>query len=484
MRLARSNAFRVALAFAGGLTLTTYVVFAIVDFQFYRSNVALARSVLEDEVGKALAASTDRLKAQLALRLTQDLRHLDYVGLYDASGRLVFGNLAGVPSVPADGVAHLVYASPPQPEAWQSEHAIFVARVRPDGGKLVLGRSLVYVDEFEHAMRRVFAETVLPVVVLALMIGVLVSIRASRRLLSIKEAIARVMAGELAVRLPVRRSNGDMDELVRAVNHMLDEIGRLVGQIRSVGDNIAHDLRAPLAVTRARLERGLAGRSEQELRCLVEGALADLDRAMTTVAALLRISDLESGLRRGRFAAVHLAALCWEVHELFEPLAEAKGVSLGLAIGGEPVISGDADLLREALTNLVDNAVKFTPSGGRVEVGCGQAGTLLRVRDTGPGVAPEERAKILKRFYRSAATRDLAGVGLGLSITATIVDLHGLSLEIGDAAPGAAFSIAARTAPAEHPAGSRSQAGGLAKRRASLPAEDQQPAAEQAAIRD
>ena len=441
IRLVRSSAFRVALAFACGLTLTTYVVFAIVDWQFYRWNVALVRSVLEDEAVKALAESSQQLQTRLDLRLTQDLRHLDYVGLYNRDGSLTFGNGAATLPVPPDGRAHFVRAPPPQPEPWQSENAIFVAHRRPDGGVLLLGRSLVYVEQLEATMGRVFAETIVPVTFVALLVGALVSVRASRRLTRIQDAITRVMAGNLLVRLPSRGSPDDIDELCRAVNLMLDEIGRLVGQIRSVGDNIAHDLRAPLAVMRARLERGLAGSSEETLRTLTVEALGDLERAMTTVTALLRISNLESGIRRGAFARVDLAAVCREACELFQPLAEAKGAALDLSIHAQLFVSGDTDLLREALANLIDNAIKFTPAGGRVRVETGGPGFLFRVSDTGPGVLPEERAKIVKRFYRSEATCETPGVGLGLSMTATIVDLHGFRLEIGAADPGATFTV-------------------------------------------
>ena len=441
IRLIRSNAFRVAFAFAAGLTITTYVVFAIVDWRFYRLNVVLVRSVLQDEIVKALNDPTDRLRHRLELRLTQDLRHLEYVGLYDRSGAPTFGNIAGGLPVPIDGKAHLVRMSPPQAEPWQSENVIIVAHRRADGSVLLLGRSLVYVDQLEQTMLHVFVGTIVPVVLLALAVGVFVSVRASRRLGAIRDAIGQVMAGDLHVRLPSRESPDSVDELCRAVNQMLDEIGRLISQIRSVGDNIAHDLRAPLAVMRARLERGLAGSSDTSLRELAREALSDLERAMTTVTALLRISALESGTRRGGFAAVDLAAVCRDTFELYQPLAEAKGVSMELDIRTHPVSPGDGDLLREALANLIDNAVKFTPSGGRVVVACGEPGTLVCVRDTGPGVHPGERAKVVKRFYRSPATRHEVGIGLGLSMAATIVDLHGFDLDIGDAKPGATFTI-------------------------------------------
>lgn len=446
--LLRSTAFRIALVFATTLVATTYLVFALVYFEVYTGNVALVRSVLRDEATKARDAPVETLRRQLELRLTQDLRHIDYVGLYDAAGRETFGNVAPALRIPVDGATHLVRTAPPQPDAWQSENAIFVAERRADGGTLVLGRSLVYVDQLAGAMQRAFAAAIVPIVILALIVGTIVSMRALRRLNAIQQAITRVMQGELEVRLPARGSSDDVDELVRAVNRMLDEIVRLLAQIKSVGDNIAHDLRAPLAVMRARLERGLAGSSEAQLRHLAGEALGDLERAMTTVTALLRISELENGLRRKAFAPLDLAAVCRDAFDLFEPLGEAKGLTMMLVAPAPVPVSGDGDLMREAIANLIDNAIKFTPAGGTVHVEAGLDAALVRVRDDGPGIAPHERERILKRFYRAESARDVPGVGLGLSMATTIVELHGFELRVGDARPGAVFDIVAGRAAA------------------------------------
>lgn len=444
-RLLRSTAFRVALAFALALTLTTSLVFALVAWRFYQSDLALVRSVLQDEVAKALPEPLESLRRQLELRLTQDLRHLDFVGLFAADGSALYGNVPSGFDVPEDGRSHVLRAPAPRPEEWGSGNAVFVARRRPDGVLLVLGRSLATADELEAAMLGAFAATLVPVVLLALVLGTVVSRRAFRRLASIQDAVDRVMAGELDTRLPARGTNDDVETLVRAVNLMLDEFGRLIGQIKSVGDNIAHDLRAPLAVMRARLERGLAGTSETELRSLTAAALDDLERAMTTVTALLRISELESGVRRGAFSPVDLAAIGRDAYELFEPLAEAKGVAMGLVAPRPLLVQGDGDLLREALANLVDNAIKFTPSGGRVSLRFDGDDTLVVVSDSGPGIGCEERDKIFRRFYRSPNTATLApGNGLGLSMAATIVELHGFELHVGDNAPGATFEIRRR----------------------------------------
>ena len=308
----------------------------------------------------------------------------------------------------------------------------------------MLGRSLATINELEKAMLDAFIAASVPIVLLALAGGTVIGRRSSRRLAGIQNAVDRVMGGELEVRLPARGTNDDVETLVAAVNLMLDEFVRLVGQIKSVGDDIAHDLRAPLAVARARLERGLSGTSEAELRRLTAAALADLERAATTVTALLRISALESGVRRGAFAPVDVAAVGADVYELFEPLAQAKGVAMVLDAPGPTLVPGDEDLLREAVANLVDNAVKFTPSGGSVTIACsGGTDTLIAVSDTGPGVCAGEIDRIFKRFYRARATSGLVpGNGLGLSMAATIVDLHGLELRVGDNAPGAIFAIA------------------------------------------
>lgn len=442
----RSSPFKIALVFACAVTVTSYLVLALVYLHVYSSNVLSVRSVLEDEIVKAQNAPIERLRQQLSLRLTQDLRHLDYVGLYDKNGQLTFGNVAPDLHIPRDGQAHLLYTQPPQPEDVEPEKAVLVAITRPDGGSLVLGRSLIYAEQLQHAMLTGSAVAILPVVLLALLSGTVVSLRASRRLAEIRTAINRVMHGDLHVRLPARGRPDDIDELVRAVNQMLDEIVRLLHQIKSVGDNIAHDLRAPLAVMRARLERGLAGASETRLRDLTEEALVDLERAMTTVTALLRISELESGLRRSAFDSVDLALVCRDAYDLYQPLAEAKEVTLSLDARNQVFVTGDGDLLREALANLVDNAIKFTPNGGRVVISCGTVDALMSVRDNGPGIAPSERDKILKRFYRSQSTRHLPGVGLGLSMATTIVELHGLALRIGDNAPGTVFDITAASA--------------------------------------
>jgi signal transduction histidine kinase len=260
---------------------------------------------------------------------------------------------------------------------------------------------------------------------------------------SIDQTIGQIMDGNFQSRLPLGGHKDEIDDVISAVNRMLDEILRLLRQLKSVGDNIAHDLRNPLAVVAARLNRVLNEGDPQKLAPAVRQSLADLDKAMTAVAALLRISELENWSRRSAFKDVDLAGICAEVSDFYAPLAEASEVTLTTKAQTPLIAHGDADLLREALINLVDNAIKFTPKGGhvRIEAETCSEGVILRVADTGPGIAAHEREKVVKRFYRAPEARNIPGNGLGLSMVAMIADLHGLQLHIADNHPGALIEL-------------------------------------------
>jgi PAS domain S-box-containing protein len=215
-------------------------------------------------------------------------------------------------------------------------------------------------------------------------------------------------------------------------------------EAKVVGDNIAHDLRTPLTRVRIRLERGREHAATlEEMREVADRAIAGLDQSLTTITALLRITEIEHSRRREGFSEVQLAALIREAADLYEPIAENKGVILRVEAPDGPIVRGDRDLLFEAVANLVDNALKFTPEGGRVELTLlhQEAETVIRVSDTGPGISEAEREAVTQRFYRSDKSRNTKGLGLGLSMVAAIIKLHSFRLRIS-AGPGCTAEIA------------------------------------------
>jgi signal transduction histidine kinase len=448
----KARAFRLALAFSLAITIATAAAFAFIYLQVSRADVERVGAVLVDEAAKSQGNSEAQLRQALELRLTRDLRRLDFVALIDPKGALVFGNVPGMPPIPIDGRAHVVREELLPDSSGSREPAIFVARRLADGGVLVLGRSLRESYELQETLLRALAIALLPTILAIMAIGAIFGRRASQRFERVHDAIVRIMNGELDSRLPVTNEDRDIDKVARAVNLMLDEIARLLEQLKNVGDNIAHDLRTPLAVARAKIERALNNESEiEQLREAMEAALAQIEKVSMTISAILRVSAVQHGARETQFRDIDLAAVCEQVFDFYEPLAESKRVTMVVDAARPVPVRGDEDLMREAVSNLVDNAIKFTPAGGnvRIEARMANGRPLVLVSDTGLGVPPQERTRIFDRFYRGERSDKSPGHGLGLSIAETIANLHGFKLTVEDNKPGARFELrAAAPAPA------------------------------------
>jgi len=439
-----ARTFRLALAFALAISAATVAAFALIYFEVSRGDISRISVILTEEAQRSADAPQERLRDALAARQTRDIRRIDYLSLFNANGDLLLGNLAHMPPIPVDGRAHLLTAGQMESLGAAAQATIVVARRRADGGVALLGRNVQDIFEIENTLLRALALSLAPTIVAILAIGAFFARRSSLRLAHLHEAIARIMEGQLQSRLPAAVDGDEIDRIAHSVNLMLDEIERLLDQLKSVGDNIAHDLRAPLTLARIKLDRALESAPEGA-SVYIEAAQTQLDRAAVTIAALLRISAVENGPREKHFRDVDLAEICAQAVEFYEPVAEAKSISLTSSLSGPLWIRGDEELLREAIANLVDNAIKFTGPGGTAQVKAAEVEgrPFVEVRDTGPGVDPAERDLIFRRFYRAAAVGGAAGHGLGLSIARTIAELHGFDLRVEDNAPGARFVMRA-----------------------------------------
>jgi signal transduction histidine kinase len=312
-----------------------------------------------------------------------------------------------------------------------------IAQKLPDGDVLVIGRNVDEVEEIAHVVGGALALGLVPAVLLCLAVGVALNGRARKRIIEVNERVERIVAGDLRERLPHRDRDDPFSKLAMIVNGMLDEMESLIRSLAGVGNDIAHDLRTPLTRAWLMLERGRnSATTLEQLRTVADKTIEALDQGLSIVTAILRLAEIEQSQRLAGFGKVALADLVREVVDMYQPIAEDKGIALLIHSPHEPNVHGDRDLLIEAVANLVDNAVKFTPPGGQVEIGLirGRGESIVRVKDTGAGVSEHERDAVLRRFYRSDKTGHTSGLGLGLNLVAAIVRLHGFRLTI---VPGA-----------------------------------------------
>ncbi len=278
----------------------------------------------------------------------------------------------------------------------------------------------------------------------ALVIAALGGIFARRALQARVEVIGRTAAaivqGDLGQRVPEGGSDDEFDQLSRTINQMLEQIQRLIEGVRNVSNAVAHDLRTPLAEARARLEDVLGQRPSPDVVFAEIGeTLGDIDRLIEMSNALLRLAEIDSGVRRSGFRQVPLAEIVTEVAELYQPAAEAKGIEFNVEAPGGLTVNGDPFLLAQAVGNLVDNAIKYAPSGGHVAVRLkhsAEAEIAIAVSDDGPGIPDAKKQHVTERFYRGDSSRGKAGVGLGLSLVASVAGLHGGTLVLADNHPG------------------------------------------------
>jgi signal transduction histidine kinase len=424
---ARTTTFRWTLTIAGAFVLCILVLFGFVYWQTAAYMTARVDGLITEELNVVTASTPDWW-------LRQDPRRIRVAGLFDADGRYIEGNIESLPpgltrEVPTNA-AVVRFDS----HGRELQQVRVIAHLLPNGHVFVIGRNIDEIVEIADIVRQTLLLGLLPAFALALIIGIVLSQRAHDRVSEVNRRIQRVVAGDLRERLPTSGRGDPFDQLALSVNGMLGNIESLIREIAGVGDNIAHDLRTPLTRVRVRLERGRAHASTlNEFHTTVDQAISGLDQSLAIITALLRIAEIEHSRRLEGFSQVPLGPLVHEIGDLYEPIAEDKGVALRVESTDEATVHGDRDLLFEAVANLVDNAVKFTPEGGRVELALlrRQGETVIRVSDTGPGIPEMERGAVTKRFYRSDKSRRTEGLGLGLSLVAAIVNLHGFRFTIG-----------------------------------------------------
>lgn len=369
-------------------------------------------------------------------RLDRSDRPQSVVLVMRRDGRVLAGNVAAWPPNVVIGppvTIEIFRVARNQPEAMR-----VIGTVLPDGTRLLTG----HVIEGELAFVGAMEVAMVAAMVVALLLAGLAGWAAARliaaRLGRTAQTVAAVTAGDLDQRVALDGGSDAFEALGRSVNAMLDRIAMLVGELKLATDGLAHDLRSPLTRLRATLERALAAAESEEGRVAVLRAMDEGDRLLGMLDTALRITRAEAGIGREAFQPVDLSALVADVADMFEPLAEDRGLMIVVTQAPAITVPANREMIGQAVANMVDNALKYGAGIIRMGVTEVEGAVAITVADDGPGIPVDRRDDALRRFGRLDAARTEGGAGLGLSLVAAVAHLHSGTLELGDNAPGLA----------------------------------------------
>ena len=453
----RSSTFRLTLAYLGLFGLSSTILLVAIYIMTARFNDLQVRTVIEEEVAwlrdQSQTGGIEALERLVAERsAVEPNRRAIYLLVNPLGGRLA-GNLSFWPNA-ADRSGYVRFDIDVHEGGSgqaRSHPALAKVFISPAGYGLLVGRDI---HDLAQAQQQVKAASFLGVgaiVVLGLVGGLILSRWMLARLERINRSTTRIMEGELGRRIAIRGNGDEFDDLAQNLNGMLDRIERLLAGMRQVSEDIAHDLRTPLTRMRSRIEVALMGTPDpDEWRGLLEQTLQDADRLIETFNALLAIARAEAGAQQGDWERLDLAEVARDVADLYEPLAEEGSINLKLDLLPGAIILCHRQLVSQAIANVADNAVKYTPAGGTVTIATSpHPQPTVTITDTGPGIPAELRDHAKQRFVRLDAQRTTPGSGLGLSLVDAVAKLHEAKLTLEDNRPGLKVTLAFKAAAAQ-----------------------------------
>jgi len=457
LKLLRSTSVRLALGYA---LLFIVSSLALVGFLWWRT-----AGYLDREIDAVIIADTravgDRLRdfglagavATVTERVLQTRDERAIYLLADPLLKPVAGNLDAWPAQvkPTPGWYQVELVQDNKLHATRILHVVL-----PGNFHLLVGRDVQDRVVVQSLILNALFWAAAAAIAIAVAGGLLVRRAILRRIEAINRTAIAIMHGDLSQRVPVRGTSDEFDQLARTINSLLDQIAVLIDSVRNSSNAVAHDLRTPLAETRARLEELLRTRPPADMTfAQIQEAVADIDRIIGMFNALLRLAEIDSGERRAGFHTVDVASLAAEAAELYGPLIEERGARLNVDAPPGMTVQGDPFLLAQAIGNLLDNAAKYAPPGSTIALRLARRSdgrVEITVADQGPGIPDAEKGRVTERFYRGDASRSTAGVGLGLSMVEAVARLHGGALTLADNDPGLVARIVLPAAETEQKA--------------------------------
>jgi signal transduction histidine kinase len=440
-RLLRSAGFRFAAVYA---LLLAASAAALALFLWWstaglldRQTTAAIRADAQSLSERFAAGGLPALVVTIEERLTQNVEDDAIYLLVDPAGRPIAGNLTHWPqgATPQDGEWYEL----PIERAGMRSLAVVRSFNLPNGYRLLIGRDAQVRAQLRTLLTGALLWALVVVVAMATVGALVVRSLFRHALANVSATAAAIAGGDFSQRVRLSGRGDEFDQLAETINDMLNRMARLMEGVREVSNAIAHDLRTPITRARARLEdASLHATTPDQLRMAIERATADLDGIVAVFQALLRIAEIEAGSRRAAFATLDVVPLLADVAELYGAVAEEKGVTLTVGAPPRLPMFGDRELVQQAVANLVDNAVKFSPPGGAVTLSAAttRAGVEIAVADQGPGIPEGDRERAVERFFRGESARNSPGAGLGLALVQAVAQLHGGVLRLGGGAPG------------------------------------------------
>ena len=443
--LIKSTGFRFALLHTLVFVLSVSVIAWVAEVTVTSALERQARDRVESEIASLTSEyqrhGWDGLRSTIEEQSTAAKRRLQYA-VIDKNGQVIAGDryLAGFART-TNSVAQIV----PRHDGEDATDRILVASRLLDGGlRLVVADNLESVEDVEDVVLNGFLVALALSLLLGLGAGVLFTRSLLRRVDGVTRTAEAIIGGDLSQRIALTGSGDDFDRLSTTLNTMLDRIHDLLENLRQVSNDIAHDLRTPLARLRQQLEDARNHASTPgDYERAIDRAILEADGLLDTFSALLRIAQIEAGAQHSSFRTVDLSDIMQTVADAYGPVLEDSGRSLETDLPGPFTITGDRELLIQLFSNLVENALRHTPKGTNVAMRLSREGPLARavVSDNGPGIPEGERGRVLRRFYRLEHSRTTPGSGLGLSLVAAIAELHQAQIELSDNEPGLKITL-------------------------------------------
>ncbi|EIJ43617.1 signal transduction histidine kinase [Beggiatoa alba B18LD] len=446
IKLLNTSTFRLVLIYMGLFSLSALVLMAFIYWATVQAIAEQADATIDADV-VGLDEQYNRGGTIALITLIQDriIRNPNISSIYVVTrmdGTVIVGNLNRLPPVPANPNEWITFEFS---QWWNGKMEFYKARARffviGDGRgenyRLLVGRDIRAIEATQNLIINALLWGLAITTALSLIGGLMMSWSSVRRLDSINQSISQIMHGDLSKRIPSRGTQDDFDRLAENLNAMLTQLEKLMNGIRQVTDNVAHDLRTPLTRLRNRLEE-LRETSLNDLQYqLVEKNITEADHLLNTFNALLRIGRLESGCHRSEWVEINLSQLLADAIEFYEVIALDKQQTLISHITPNVFIDGDRDLLFQAIANLLDNAIKYTPEMGTIDIALQQYEQRVEfsVTDNGGGIPDTYKDKVLERFFRMESSRTTTGNGLGLSLVAAVVSYHKAQIRLEDNQP-------------------------------------------------